>query len=346
MLGAVLAVAHVVPTAVAAVTFSGAAQPQLAVTAGERVFLAYGSGKDVFVARSDDGGATFASPVKVATVPTLRLGRRRGPRVAAHGDNVTVTVNTKDLLAFSSNDAGRTWTGPVVINDVPESAREGLHDLAGGPDGLLFATWLDLRLGKMTLFAAESADAGRTWTSDALLYRSPGESICTCCHPSALVDDAGNLAVMWRNWIGDSRDLWLMTRSAGSSDFSAPAKQGEGTWKINGCPMDGGDIIARNNGSFDTVWQRAGEVFFQAGDGAERRLAAGTQPVAVSHADGTWVVWQQGADLWSVQLSSANVAGVPALLVAGARFPVVAVLPAGGAVLAYERGPDVVVERR
>ena len=346
LFGIAFAFAHTAPVAFAAVTFPTAAQPQLAVTVEGRVFLTYGSGKEIFVVRSDDGGITFAPPVKVATAPALMLGMRRGPRVAAHGDRVTVTFPAKDLLAYTSADAGLTWTGPIIVNDGPDSAREGLHDLAVAPDGRLFATWLDLRLGKMALFIAESADSGRTWTHNELLYRSPEVSICECCHPTALFDVAGNLAVMWRNWLGGSRDLWLLTRPAGSPRFSAPVKQGEGTWKLNGCPMDGGDIVARNNGTFDTVWQRAGEIFLQSGASPELRLATGRQPVAARLATGTLVVWQQGADLWSAQLSSANAAGAPALLASGARFPALVALPSGGAVLAYEHGPDIVVEQR
>lgn len=337
LLGIVLVLAQVAP---AAVTFPAAAQPQLAVTADGRVFLAYGSGKDIFVVRSDDGGASFAPPVKVATVPALMLGMRRGPRVVAHGDRVTVTLPAKDLFAFSSADAGLTWTGPVAVNDVPDSAGEGLHDLAAAPDGRLFAAWLDLRFGKMALFSSESPDAGRTWTRNEKLYRSPEISICECCHPTALFDAAGNLAVMWRNSLGGSRDLWLMTRPAGSPRFTAPVKQGAGTWKLNGCPMDGGDIVARDDGAFDTVWQRAGEVFLQSGSAPELRLASGKQPVAV----GPLVVWQKGSDLWFVQRSSIN--AEPALLASGARFPSLVALPGGGVVLAYEHGPDVVVEKR
>ena len=343
LLGAALAPAQTPP---AATTFAAAAQPRLAVTTDSRVFLAYGSGKEIFVARSDDNGTTFSAPVKVATVPALMLGMRRGPRVAAHGDRVTVTLNTKDLLAFSSADAGRTWTGPVTINDAPESAREGLHDLAVAPDGRAFATWLDLRLGKTALFAAESTDGGRTWSRNEPLYRSPEISICECCHPSALFDAAGNLAVMFRNSLDGSRDLWLMTRPAGSKQFSAPLKQGEGTWKLKGCPMDGGDIVARTGGAFDTVWQRDGEIFFRSGPTPEFRLAAGKQPVAAPLATGTLVVWQQGADLWSAQLSSAHIAVPPTPLATGARFPTLVALPRGGALLAYEHGPDIVVERR
>ena len=48
---------------------------------------------------------------------------RRGPRIVAHGDRVTVTLIAHELLAFISTDGGRSWSGPVVINETATSAR-------------------------------------------------------------------------------------------------------------------------------------------------------------------------------------------------------------------------------
>lgn len=328
------------------VTIPAAAQPRLALAGTHRVFLAYGHGPDVFVTRSDDLGLTFAAPVKVATVPGLMLGMRRGPRIVARGDIVTVTLNQKDLLAFTSTDAGRTWSGPVTINDVPGSAREGLHDLALSPDGRAFITWLDLRLGKMALAAAESADGGRTWTRNEVIYRSPEISICECCHPSATFDTEGNLAVMWRNALGGARDLWLMTRPAKSTQFAAPAKQGEGSWQLKACPMDGGQIIPRGAGAFASIGQREGHIFFHASAGLEQPVARGKQPVAASLTSGTLLLWQQGTDLWSASLAATRALTTPTLLAPGARFPVLLALPDGRhALVTYEHGPEVIVAR-
>ena len=47
--------------ALSAAEFPDAAQPQLATTADGRVYLAYGRGPEIFVARSDDAGATYAN---------------------------------------------------------------------------------------------------------------------------------------------------------------------------------------------------------------------------------------------------------------------------------------------
>lgn len=345
------------------VEIAAASQPQLTAGSDGRVWLVYGrageappappmhaegqkhtghqpprrSG-DVYVAQSRDGGVTFSPAVNVAHVPELMLGMRRGPRISAQGNRVTVTVIARELLAYTSVDAGKTWSGPVTINDVPTSAREGLHDLAGAPDGTLFVTWLDLRNGKMELWGASSRDGGHTWAKNEQIYKSPDISICECCHPTALFDAQGNLAVMWRNSLEGTRDMWLTTRAQGAQAFAPARKVGQGTWTLKACPMDGGRIVALGDGKFGAVWQRAGEVFMTWGDTAEVSLGQGKQPVAVKLGSADpLIVWQQGAEL----VSTRGIRGGEKIKHAtDARFPSLIALPDGkGVLLAYERGP-------
>ncbi len=327
----------------APVEFPHAAQPQLAATADGRVWLAFGRDKEIFVARSDDAGATFATPVRVAALPSLLLGKRRGPRIVASGDRITVTAMAGELYALHSKDAGRTWAGPVRINDVPRSAREGLNGLAVAPDGHLFTTWLDLRGERTQLFGAGSSDGGATWSVNRLVYRAPaGSTVCECCHPSAEFNGRGDLVVMWRNGIDGARDMWSATRPAGAEDFGRAAKIGEGTWILKACPMDGGMVFAERN-AFATIWQRDGAVYLARPGEPEKQLAKGVQPVAATTATRSLAVWQQGLDLWTASLGAAS---VPRLLAAKARFPALSTIPGGDhLLLAYERGPDVIVER-
>ncbi len=344
-----LFVAALHSTALGETRIAGAAQPQLATASDGRVWLVYGQGRDVLVAQSNNGGSTFQPASTVAKLPQLMLGMRRGPRIAARGDTITVTVVAPELLAFRSTDAGRTWSGPVTVNDVAECTREGLHDLALSPNGELFATWLDLRNGKMELWGASSRDGGGTWAENQQVYKSPGISICECCHPTALFDGDGNLAVMWRNSIDGSRDMWLTTRANGATQFAAAHKVGEGTWKLNACPMDGGRIMALGDGKFGAVFQRAGEVFFASDADAEISLGKGKQPIALVQNHEPLIFWQQGTDLVSGRVDGK---AEPVKRAADARFAVVVVLPGNrGAVLAYEQGPvkekqpGIVVER-
>ena len=323
-----------------------AAQPQLAATADGRVWLAFGRGQEVFVARSDDQGATFAAPVRVAALPSLMLGKRRGPRIAAHGDHITVTAMAGELFAFHSKNAGKTWAGPVLINDTPRSAREGLNGLTVAPDGRLFTTWLDLRDipgARTQLFSSESADGGATWSANQLVYRAPpGQTVCECCHPSAQFNSRGDLAVMWRNGVDGARDMWSAVRPAGTQKFGVSAKLGTGTWPLKACPMDGGVIVAEADG-FSTIWQRDGSVFLARPGQPEKKLAAGTQPVALATPQRSVAIWQQGADL-VVTSWRGTASGSPQVFARGARFPSLLAIPGTDRVLvAYERGADTVV---
>lgn len=132
----------------------------------------------------------------------------------------------------------------------------------GNGRGAVFVTWLDLRDGGTELWSAVSPDGGATWGDNTRVYQSPAGHICECCHPSAAMDGKGRVAVMWRNWLGGSRDMYAAMSDDYGKTFAPAQKLGSGTWKLNGCPMDGGAI------TFDA-------------DGRLRRLASGEDRLRV-----------------------------------------------------------------
>jgi hypothetical protein len=277
------------------VTVAGT-QPQLAAS-GDQVYLAVGAGNTISVARSDDGGATFAAPVALPAAGVLSLGRHRGPRIAATARAVVVTAVAGakgggadgDLLAWRSTDRGRTWSAPVTINRVRGAAREGLHGFAADPSGLLVLAWLDLRDQGTRLYAALSRDDGATWSPDRLVYASPSGTICQCCHPSVAIGPGGRIVVMFRNSLDGRRDLYV-TESRDGETFAPPVKQGVGSWRLDACPMDGGAIVAAADG-VTSIWRREGDVFLVSGRGPESRLGAGHDPTAAGSAHGVDAAW-------------------------------------------------------
>src|SRR4051794_10242158 len=100
-----------------------ARQPQAAIDAKGRVFVAYGVANEVRGAVSNDGGGSFAAPVAVGSLPTMALGMRRGPRIAATDSAVVVTAiggeqgggKDGDLMAWRSTDGGQSWSGPTRV---------------------------------------------------------------------------------------------------------------------------------------------------------------------------------------------------------------------------------------
>lgn len=289
-------------------SFETAAEPQLAIDADHRVYATYGMGNAIYVSVSSDEGASFTAPVRVADAGKLSLGMRRGPRIAAHDGTITVTATygvagggkDGDLLAFRSADRGRTWSGPVRVNDVVGSAREGLHGMGAGPDGTLACAWLDLRSKGTKLFLATSTDGGANWSPNRLAYESPSGTICQCCHPSVGFDPRGRLYVMFRNVVDGRRDMYLTHSEDGGRIFAPATKLGEGTWPLDACPMDGGSLATTASGDIETVWRRQDTIYRCAATGGERRLAEGRQGWIAEGTSGAYLVWCEGARLMAI----------------------------------------------
>ncbi len=276
-------------------------QPQLAAD-GQAVYLTCAATNTIYFTHSTDSGRSFPALTTVASVPSLALGMHRGPRIAVSGGALVVTAiagtagkrQDGDLLAWRSDDGGRTWTGPVVINDVPAAAREGLHAMAArGPT--IVTAWLDLRDKGTRLYSATSTDGGRTWAPDALVYESPSGTICQCCHPSLAIAADGTVLAMFRNVVDGHRDFYLARATNGR--FATAERIGAGTWVFGSCPMDGGGLATTADGAIDTVWRRDKTVFLAHPGQEEVKVADGLNPTIASTAAGPVIAWNAAAGL-------------------------------------------------
>ncbi len=333
-----------------------ARQPQLAIDAAGHVHLTFGADARVYYTLSTDRGESFSPPIQIAKLPSLALGMRRGPRIAVAGKTIVVTAiggqrgggQEGDLFAWRSDDSGRSWQGPFTINDAANSAREGLHGMAASTTGDLYCAWLDLREKGTQIFGARSTDGGVTWSKNSLVYRSPGGSVCECCHPSLVYGPTGALHVMWRNSLAGDRDLYFSTSTDNGATFSPSARLGGDRWKLDACPMDGGAIVAAPHGDIATIWRRDDQILLTADAPAdEQRLGTGLQPWLAADQQKIYAVWlaKRPGDLYLATLAppgkapprNAKAAPQPApiKLASNARDPVVAAPPSG-------RGPLVI----
>jgi hypothetical protein len=315
-------------------------QPELAAN-GKLVAVTFGAGNAIYFAASQDQGQTLSAPVKVAELPGLLLGRHRGPRIAISPSAIVISAVAGDLKAWRSTDGGKTWSGGVTVNDLSTAAREGLHSMAAGGNGLLFATWLDDRTpGGKRLYGATSKDGGATWSRNVLVYASPGGTICQCCHPTAVVDSKGAIHVMWRNALDGNRDMYLAHSTDGGATFSPAEKLGAGSWKLEACPMDGGGLAIGAGGKPVSVWRRENEVYLAEQGALERKLEAGKDAAIATAPSGVYAVWSNGGAV------HASVPGKPEpiLLAAQGAFPQVIALPDGSVLAAWEDRGQIILQ--
>ncbi len=284
---------------------NGPKQPQAAVAADGTVYVVFGSGEEVSFCSCTDNGRSFSKPAVVFRVPNLSLGMRRGPRITVFGDSMIITAiggkqgkgRDGDVLAWRSNNRGETWSGPVQVNDKDDSAREGLHAMASSSTGEAWCTWLDLRNEQTELYASKSVDGGATWSRNQLVYRSPDKSICECCHPTIALNDK-TIHMLFRNSLDGNRDMFLSSVIQNGDEISVNSRTiGNGHWKLNACPMDGGMLSLDAKGLVSTVWRRGREIYATTNDeNDEQLIGLGERPWITSTKDGPIVVWSKKRD--------------------------------------------------
>ena len=152
-------------------------------------------------------------------------------------------------------------------------AKENLMALAADGDDA-FAVWLDLRDRHNKIFGAKSTDGGKHWSKNMMIYASPDSTVCECCKPS-VVFKGDNVYIMFRNWLNGNRDLYLVRSGDGGATFDKAQKLGNGSWALNGCPMDGGSLVVDRHGNVQTVWNRQGIIYACEPGSGEIKLGEG-----------------------------------------------------------------------
>jgi hypothetical protein len=270
--------------------------PNLAKDKDNNIHLVYGTGDSIMYVFSKNG-KSFSAPSLVAVLPNLFASAMRGPQIAASDNSITVTACTSNGNIFSYNKpATGKWSKATKLNEVDEVAKEALMSV--GADGKsAYAVWLSVNgLKGQSVYGARSNDGGKTWSKNMVVYASPDSTVCECCKPSVVVND-NSVYVMFRNWLNGSRDLYVIESKNGGKSFEQAQKLGEGSWKLKGCPMDGGGLAIGKNGTAETVWRREGKIFASTVGLPEKEIGEG-RGCTIETVNGKKVyAWGQSGDV-------------------------------------------------
>ncbi len=274
-------------------TLAPGEQPQLTVDAKGKIRLVYGENDKIYFSTSNDNGKTFSSPQLVAQVSEMHLGMTRGPQLATSVDYSLITAMDKrgNIHAFKQSHKTGKWEKIANVNNVNGSAPEGLMSIAADESNNFYAVWLDLREDRKNNICFASLKDSK-WSTNKFAYKSPDEHVCECCKPSVTAKGK-TVAIMFRNWLRGSRDLYLVTSNDGGQNFSDAQKLGNGTWPLKGCPMDGGGLAIDSKNQIQTAWQRDGIVFYSLPGQPEQKVGEGRH-VGLN---GSIITWETGSEL-------------------------------------------------
>lgn len=289
-------------------TISQGEQPQASLDTKGVIRVVFGREDKVFCATSKDQGLTFSSPVLVAEVPGMHLGMSRGPQIASSDTQSVITAMDKygAIHWFELSSGSESWKAKGTVNDLNASAPEGLMSIAADKKDNFYAVWLDTRIGKRNqIYFSSLSKGGSKWSKNQLAYQSPDEHVCECCKPSIAVNGT-EVAIMFRNWLEGSRDLYLAKSSDSGKSFGNAQKLGMGTWKLEGCPMDGGGIIIDDAKGIHTTWRREGIVYYSKPGEVEIKIGEGRNSSISGTSDNILITLQSGETVKSVSLKGKN----------------------------------------
>ena len=227
-----------------AVSFPGARQPQVAVSADGKVSVVMLLDGQIQVAVSADGGKTFGEPrVAIDANGRARGGLRRGPRIGVDKKGTLIVTAPvcfdeaefkkryprSELFITRSKDSGKSWSKPLQINSASKKAAESLHWLAVEDDGDAHVVWLDSREKKANCVWYAKVTPKKVGKNMRL-----SDPVCPCCAPGLALDGKGNPLMVVRD--GSKKDKGVLIRMSrnGGRKFTPPMTVNEAETNVDG----------------------------------------------------------------------------------------------------------------
>ncbi|MES2125201.1 MAG: sialidase family protein [Gemmatimonadota bacterium] len=185
------------------------------------------------------------------------------PQMAAGPNGVLYTLYTvgKDVggrypasaLRFArSDDGGTSWSAPVSVNEGAAFGSHSFHALIAGPDGTVYASWLNNNPSEAGVWLRVSRDGGRTWEPARRVY---GDPTCPCCRTALALAPDGTLYIAWRAVLpGDIRDIVVMASKDYGKSWSTPVRPHADNWVFPGCPHAGPSLRVDSIGTVHLSW--------------------------------------------------------------------------------------------
>lgn len=255
---------------------------------------------ETVVARTADGGKTFSEPVvangagdeviSYSISPTQVAVGRQGEvyvlylqRVPSNSLAEYIAESRANLRVVRSDDGAKTFSAPVDVAVEGIETWTEMATLFVAPDGDLYVSFLDGRVGTAAEIAAKkavppaepekteeahmrivrSADGGLTWSKSVLV----AESTCACCStkvaqgPARDGDGAGPLFAgtrsEWKELKGSKdsvRDVFVTTSGDDGATWGKPTKIHDDKFKISGCPDVHAGLAVGKAGRLHTAW--------------------------------------------------------------------------------------------
>ena len=261
------------------------ADPFLATSGAGEVFVSWTEessgeeGRDGFIAKVKGGGQQLAEIRQMNQEPISGHGGENLAKFALAPDGGVAAIwsavshvhHAGTLKAVYSEVSG-SFTPEGPLNDDQRVTNHGFTGIATGPDGRIYASWLDGRNDEEAaeVFMAVSEDGGKSFGKNFQV----STFACPCCRPTiAFLDGGETMIVAHRRFATSSgyivsdnvRDHQLIRSTDGGKTFSDPVLISDDGWVTYGCPHAGIALDVDGQDMIHAVWWTGGRTPDEAG---------------------------------------------------------------------------------
>lgn len=207
--------------------------PEVVGAPDGNIYVAWVSGRrgaavrddiSVHLARSTDGGATFAPAGSLPGLPPPASRANLYADLAVAPDGA-LYLSWLDLHFYTDTLAAR--------------ARDHVPDSTPVPED------------RVEFRVARSSDHGRSFEMAPAL----DTTACICCRSAVTATGDGRVYALWRHvFPGSVRDFQLAASGDGGRSFGGAVRVHDDHWVLNGCPDIGPDLVVDERGAVHVAW--------------------------------------------------------------------------------------------
>jgi hypothetical protein len=256
-------------------TPAGSGQPDLTSGPDDAVTLSWlepGADEEIALRQSTLRAGTWSDPRTVVQGTDVFVNWADVPSVVPIAANAWVahwsklkpeTFGAYDVVIATSPDAGATWTAPVMLNDDGTETEHGFATLFAWDDSVGIV-WLDGRQlaawsfdNPDALLGTELRFAKLTLGGEVLETNVIDTLVCDCCQTDVALSSVGPLIIYRDRTEEEIRDV--VVRAHDGEAWQTPIALGAEGWHIEGCPVNGPAIAARDDAVAAAWFTAAGD---------------------------------------------------------------------------------------
>jgi len=205
---------------------------------------------EIYFSHSDDGGATWSTPVNISNTPT---DDSDNPVIAVDSSgNINVawdewtSSDSNIYFSRSTNDGGQ-WSARVNISNTSDYSYD--PEISVDSSGNIVAVWEEeVGGGPAEVNFSRSTNGGGLWSTRINISNTPPSDWSS--DPDIVIDSSGNINVVWEEFTSSDDEIYFSRSTNDGANWSAAVNVSN-----NATGSTDPEIAVDSSGNINVIWE-------------------------------------------------------------------------------------------